>query len=171
MNPNSRWLVAYTKPRNEKKALERLSQKGFTVYCPLKKEKKKWSDRWKWVESPLLPSYVFVWVDPSEQTEVLQDPSVVRWLYWLGKPAVVRDEEIETLRKWLNDFPEADFQVEPLRAGDRVRVESGALMGKEAQIEEIRGQWAWLALETLDLKIRVDLSLTSVVPAAPHGAS
>jgi transcriptional antiterminator RfaH len=164
MNPNSRWLVAYTKPRNEKKALERLSQKGFTVYCPLKKEKKKWSDRWKWVESPLIPSYLFVWVAPSEQTEVLQDPSVVRWLYWLGKPAVVRDEEIETLRKWLNDFPEAEFQVEPLRAGDRVRVESGALMGREAQIEEIRGNTVSLRIESLGLQILLDLRKNTVIP-------
>jgi transcriptional antiterminator RfaH len=163
MTGNERWLVAYTKPRNEKKALERLSQKGFTVYCPLKKEKKKWSDRWKWVESPLLPSYLFVWVSPSEQTEVLQDPSVVRWLYWLGKPAVVRDEEIETLRKWLNDFPEADFQVEPLRAGDRVRVESGALMGKEAQIEEIRGHTVALHIQSLGLQILLDLRKNNVV--------
>jgi transcription antitermination factor NusG len=163
MTGNERWLVAYTKPRNEKKAVERLSKKGFTVYCPLKKEKKKWSDRWKWVESPLLPSYLFVWVTPSEQTEVLQDPSVVRWLYWLGKPAVVRDEEIETLRKWLNDFPESKFQVEPLRAGDRVRVESGALMGREAQIEEIRGNTVALRIESLGLQILLDLRKNNVV--------
>jgi transcription antitermination factor NusG len=164
MTGNERWLVAYTKPRNEKKALERLSQKGFTVYCPLKKEKKKWSDRWKWVESPLLPSYLFVWVDPSEQTEVLQDPSVVRWLYWLGKPAVVRDEEIETLRKWLNEFPEAEFQVEPLRAGDRVRVESGALMGHEGIVAEIQSSKVHLLLDQLKIKVSVNLNTNQLTP-------
>jgi transcription antitermination factor NusG len=162
MTGNERWLVAYTKPRNEKKALERLSQKGFTVYCPLKKEKKKWSDRWKWVESPLLPSYLFVWVAPSEQTEVLQDPSVVRWLYWLGKPAVVRDEEIETLRKWLNDFPEAEFQVEPLRAGDRVRVKNGALMGETATVLSTSSTKLELYLIELSAKITLNLRTNQI---------
>ena len=162
MTGNERWLVAYTKPRNEKKALERLSQKGFTVYCPLKKEKKKWSDRWKWVESPLLPSYLFVWVAPSEQTEVLQDPSVVRWLYWLGKPAVVRDEEIETLRKWLNDFPEAEFQVEPLRAGDRVRVKNGALMGETATVLSTSSTKLELYLIELSAKITLNLKTNQI---------
>jgi transcription antitermination factor NusG len=162
MTGNECWLVAYTKPRNEKKALERLSQKGFTVYCPLKKEKKKWSDRWKWVESPVLPSYLFVWVAPSEQTAVLQDPSVVRWLYWLGKPAVVRDEEIETLRKWLNDFPEADFQVEPLRAGDRVRVKNGALMGETATVLSTSSTKLELYLIELSAKVTLNLKTNRI---------
>ena len=56
----ARWLVVYTKPRQEKKAAAALEKRGIGVYCPLKREKRKWSDRWKWVETPLFTSYVFV---------------------------------------------------------------------------------------------------------------
>ena len=56
----SKWYVLYTKPRHEIKALERLAQNGFEVYCPMKTTLKQWSDRKKKVSEPLLPSYIFI---------------------------------------------------------------------------------------------------------------
>ena len=57
---NKKWYVLYTKPRHEIKALERLTQNGFEVYCPMKTTLKQWSDRKKKVSEPLLPSYLFI---------------------------------------------------------------------------------------------------------------
>ena len=54
------WYVLYTKPRNEKKVAQRLSEAGYTVYCPLQKVRRQWSDRTKVVEEPLFKSYLFI---------------------------------------------------------------------------------------------------------------
>ena len=64
------WLVIYTKPRQEKKLAERLHHAGYTVYCPTQRMKKRWSDRWKWIEQPLFPSHIFIQIDPERRDEV-----------------------------------------------------------------------------------------------------
>ena len=95
---NSKWHVLYTKPRHEIKALERLAQKGFEVYCPMKTTLKQWSDRKKKVSEPLLPSYLFIKTTEKKRAIPLTDPSVLNYIFWLGKPAIVRDSEIDALK-------------------------------------------------------------------------
>src|ERR1700743_815235 len=86
--------------------------KGMEAYCPLNKVRKKWSDRMKWVEEPLFKSYVFVKVSEEEMSRVRMVVGVVNFVYWLGKPALVRDKEIESIRKFLYEY--RDVRVEQL---------------------------------------------------------
>ena len=95
------WHVLYTKPRNEKKVAERLSNAGYTVYCPLQKVRRQWSDRVKVVEEPLFKGYLFIHIEMKIRDEVFTFPGTVRYLFWLRRPAVVREEEIHTIQKWL----------------------------------------------------------------------
>ncbi|MDP4626993.1 MAG: UpxY family transcription antiterminator [Schleiferiaceae bacterium] len=161
----TRWLVVYTKPRQEKKAAAELEKRGIGVYCPLKREKRKWSDRWKWVETPLFTSYVFVRTTEAERQEVLRVPAVVRFVYWLKQPAVVRDSEMETLQRWLNDYTGEALEVVGLEPGGRARIESGALMGRDGAVVERRGNRLVLFLESLDLEVQVDLRQTQITAA------
>ena len=59
-NDFPQWVAFYTLPRNEKKIFSKLQEKGYITYLPLKKELHKWHDRKKWVDVPLIPSYIFV---------------------------------------------------------------------------------------------------------------
>ena len=93
------WYVVYTKARNEKKAALLLEKSGIDVYCPTVKEVRQWSDRKKTVEVPLFSSYLFVHLAPKERELVYAAPGVVRYLFWLNRPAIVKDQEIETLKK------------------------------------------------------------------------
>ena len=95
------WHVLYTKPRNEKKVAERLTAAGYTVYCPLQKVRRQWSDRVKVVEEPLFKGYLFINIEEKTRDEVFSLPGTVRYLFWLRRPAVVRDSEIHTIQKWL----------------------------------------------------------------------
>ena len=98
------WYVLYTKPKWEKKVAEQLNEKGIECYCPLIIKVKQWSDRKKKVEVPLFNSYVFVQIEDANRNSVFVSNGVVRYLFWLGKPAIVRDEEIDILKKSLNAF-------------------------------------------------------------------
>ena len=90
-----KWLAVYTRPRWEKKVNQLLAEKGVERYCPLNKIRRKWSDRVKVVEEPLFKSYVFVKVNDEDRTDVRMTPGVINFVYWQGKPAVIKEKEIK----------------------------------------------------------------------------
>ena len=156
------WLVIYTKPRQEKKLAERIQQVGYTVYCPTQRMKKRWSDRWKWIEQPLFTSHIFIQIEPERRDAVYFVPGFVRFLFWLKRPAEVRPKEIETLKRWLIDFDHEAISIQPLATGSHVTVKSGPLQGREATVLEQRGTKLELYLEDLQVKVSVDLSKTEL---------
>ena len=155
------WFVLYTQPRNEKKVAERLEKLGITAYCPMTIQVRQWSDRKKKVEVPLLNSYVFVHLEEADRKLVFEVPGIVRFLFWLGEPAIVRDEEIKTLQNWLSlDF--AELKVEALKPGDTIMLKEGAFKNQEARIKTISKNKMQLVLTSLG--ILVTLTTASVTP-------
>ena len=152
------WLVIYTKPRQEKKLAERLQQAGYTVYCPTQRMKKRWSDRWKWIEQPLFTSHIFIQIDPERRDAVYFVPGFVRFLFWLKRPAQVRPKEIETLKRWLNDYAPESMTLQKLEPGQRTTLLSGPFQGQEGVVKEMKPERAQLYLEELQILIEVDLT-------------
>lgn len=132
-----KWYVVYTKPRWEKKVYDRLTERGIEAYCPLNRTRKKWSDRVKWVEEPLFKSYVFVLVAEEDQTLVRMVNGVVNFVYWLGKPAVVKRGEIEIIRKFLHDFRDVKAVLYNLQENTQVTILQGAFMDKKGVVRKI----------------------------------
>ena len=149
------WYVIYVKPRNEKKVASLLSILGVTVYCPLVTEIHQWSDRKKKVQVPLLKSYVFVQLEANERDIVFQVPGVVRYLFWLGKPAIVRDNEIKLMQNWLTN-DNIKSQVERLQPGDRIKIEQGLFEGKNGIVQQINKNRIQLLLPDLEMKITLN---------------
>ena len=91
--------------KNEKKVFERLSNLGIDSYCPCQRTLKQWSNLEKWVDDPVFKSYIFVKVPESEsqKLQIINTPGVVRFLYWLGKAAQVRQVEIDGIRSFLGE--------------------------------------------------------------------
>lgn len=146
------WYALYTRPRQEKKVATRLEQLGIEVYCPLLIQVRQWSDRKKKVEVPLLPSYVFVKVDTHERDKVFQTPGVVRYLYWLGQPAIVRDKEIGIMQNWLQNTV-TSFEVTSIQPGDHFEIPSGPFIGKQGIVSKVEKNHLILVLEQLGVKI------------------
>jgi transcriptional antiterminator RfaH len=151
------WYVLYTRSRCEKMVAENLASSGIEVYCPLLKRKKLWSDRWKWVEEPLFRSYCFVRLEHCERDRVFAAKGVVRYMYYCGKPAVIREEELDTLKKWLNEYSHDSIQSETVQVHDKVRLKSGALMDQQAEVIRKNGNYMLLFLDSLGMQIKVDL--------------
>ena len=148
------WYVLYTKPRHEKKLAERLLSEGRTVYCPLKKVVKQWSDRRKEVEEPLFPSFIFIQCLEQDRNQLLQHASAVRYLYWLGQPAEVRAEEIQSIRHWMGEVNHQANNIECIPVGSNVRLDAGPLMGQRGKIIEYRGVQVTVLLEQLGIQVR-----------------
>jgi transcription antitermination factor NusG len=156
-NYTRNWYVIYTKPRHEKKAAEMLNSMGIEAYCPQKTQIKQWSDRKKIVEIPLFNSYLFVNISESNRATVFSVPNVVRYIYWCGAPAIVRNQEIEEIKRWLNDFDHNELEVNVYKADQKVRILSGGFINHEAKIVKQKGKYLVMTLEGLGLVLRVKL--------------
>ncbi|NBC03445.1 MAG: UpxY family transcription antiterminator [Bacteroidetes bacterium] len=146
--PERNWFAFYVKPRHEKKASARLEER-FEIFCPLKEERVKWSDRWKTVTKPYIPGYLFACVTEKERRAILEDRSVFRTVCWKGQPAVIREEEIETVKRITGHPDVDDIQLEQLSPGDRVCIDSGEFRELNGVVVNIKGNRASVRLESL----------------------
>lgn len=146
------WYALYTKPRNEKKVEEQLLNMGLEAFCPKVSVVKQWSDRKKRVSQPLIPSYVFVKIKEQDRELVFNVPGVVRYLFFLGKPAIIKESEINAMKETLNhDFKEVG--VMDLEKGQKFTIEEGTFKGQEATFLEQEGNKIILRLESLGIKL------------------
>jgi len=146
------WYALYTNPRQEKKVATRLQQLGIEVYCPIIIQVRQWSDRKKKVEVPLLPSYVFVKLESKERNQVFQVSGVVRYLYWLGQPAVIKEDEIVQMQNWLLGTV-TSFEINSIQSGDTYEISSGPFIGKKGIVDKVGPYQITLILEQLGVKI------------------
>src|SRR5262245_66596439 len=112
MSTTKKWYAVYTKSRWEKKVHRLLQEKQVESYCPLNKVRRKWSDRVKVVEEPLFKSYVFVRVNNEDRTAVRMTNGVINFIYWNGKPALIKDREINAIKRFLDEYE--NVEVKPM---------------------------------------------------------
>ena len=160
---NLPWYVLYTKPRNEKKVAQRLSAAGYNVYCPLQKVCRQWSDRTKVIEKPLFTSYLFIQIEDSRRDEVFSFPGTVRYLFWLSRPAQIRQVEINTIQKWLGEYNHEDINISDILPGDFVRITSGQFAGEEAVLLDRSNRTAVLQLKELGIQLSLSLSNNDIL--------
>lgn len=148
------WFAIYTRPKNEKKVVAGLEKIGIEVYCPMVKQVKQWSDRKKKVEVPLINSYVFVNIEESDRNIVFEIPGVVRYLFWLGKPAVIQEQEIEVLRASLKGIL-STVEVNGIQPGDNLTISNGPFQGKEGVVSQVEKNNIRLVLKELGVVITI----------------
>lgn len=150
------WHVVYTKPKWEKKVAERLNEIGVVAYCPLVAKVRQWSDRKKVVHVPLFNSYIFVQIEEKNRNRVFEIPGAVRYLFWLGKPATVKDSEIETIQNWLSAPTTYEVSLDQWKKGDKIVLESGPFASQSAIIQEVKQNHYIMILESLGCVLKVD---------------
>ena len=149
------WYVLYTKPRQEKKVADSLNAIGIEAYCPLVTVVKQWSDRKKKVQIPLINSYVFVNIEEHQREEVFKVSGIVRYLFWLGKPAVVRAIEIEALKQSLEGIV-ASFEVSAIQKDTIYKIPEGPFQGFEGIVKNINATTIQLLLVDLGFFITLN---------------
>lgn len=135
------WYVLYVRSRTEKKALQALQEKQLECWLPLQKTLRRWSDRKKLVELPLLPGYLFVHINRKEYDRALQTEHVVCFITFEGRPAPVRESEIRALKRITGQEQiRVELSREELRAGQQVEILSGPLMGLQGELIRFKGK-------------------------------
>lgn len=147
------WYAVYTRPRWEKKVAALLLEAGIENYCPINKVTRQWSDRKKVVLEPVFKGYVFVRLEDNKKWEVKKIPGILNFVYWLGKPARIRDEEIDVIRKFLNEFNDVQVEAKGFVVNTEVRIKQGVLMNYKGIVVEVLGNRAVVKIDTLDLQL------------------
>ncbi len=74
-------------------------------------------------------------------------------MYWLGKPAKIKEDEITTIKKFLHEFEEVQVEQTGLQVNQKVRIKQGVLMNYEGILLEIAGSRAFVKLESMGLQL------------------
>jgi transcription antitermination factor NusG len=162
MNTQSHWYAVYTKPKWEKKVAELLTRKGIENYCPLNKILKQWHDRKKWVDEPLFTSYVFICVTPKDFVEVKKTDGIINLVYWLGKPAVIKDDEITAIRNLLGSYKQVQLEKTKIKPEDSVQIVSGPLKSREGKVLEVYSKTVKVLLPSLGYALVAQLEKSSL---------
>ena len=138
---NYNWYAVRVKSRSEKKVYSDLIEQEIEAYLPLQRKLRQWSDRKKWVEMPLISGYVFVYISRKEYETVLRVYNVVCYVYFEGKAAIIRDADINLLKRMLGQVEvELEITVEHLKPGQMVEIISGPLCGVIGELIEFKGK-------------------------------
>lgn len=164
--PAKNWFVIYTRAKWEKKVDSLLQEQGITSFCPLRVVKNQWADRKKIVELPLFSSYVFVNISLKEELKVRQTYGVINFIYYLGKPAIIRDNEMDKLKEILVSNPEAEvMSIKQFSVGDRVIIKQGFLSNHQGSIIKVSGKTVLMVFDNLESAVvtRVAAANLSVI--------
>ena len=147
-----KWFVVYTRPQQELKVAIQLSAMGITNYCPTVTLIKQYSDRKKKVTKPLLSSYVMVELEEKERNKVFDCSGIVRYLFFLGKPAVVPAPQINLMQDHLNGVYN-DFKLTTLSVGDSHAITEGPFSGVTGKVVETNNTKFKLELASSGMRI------------------
>ena len=151
MENDKQWYALYTKPRWEKKIDSVLIKRGIESWCPLNRIERQWSDRKKVIEEPLFKSYIFVRINLIDKVKVLSVDGILNFVHYIGKPAVIRDEEINMIKHYLSE-KEAIVSLiakEGFEESTKVCVKHGVFMGKEGTVLKNAKKKVFVKLESL----------------------
>ena len=157
--------VIYSTPRNEKKVHAVLVEAGFEVYCPLNKTRRKWSDRIKIVEEPLFRSYLFIKINANQLYDILKFDGVVRFLYWNRKPAIVREEEIELIKRFLGEYESVRLESAEFQVNQHVYFTASNFMGQQGKILEVRNKEVKVLIESMGYYLVATVDKANLKPS------
>ena len=133
------WYALYTKPRAEKKVYDELRQRGIEVYLPLRKEFKQWSDRKKWVETPIINSYIFVHIPDRDRLRVFEAHGVVAYVTANKKAVVIPDHEIDAMQRAVESKLMLNVEPTNIQKGQIITITSGPMKGISGEVVEVQG--------------------------------
>lgn len=166
---NPGWYLIYTRPRHERKVADQLAAASNAHFLPLVKSLRNWSDRRKYVDAPLFPSYVFVKLENS--AEYFNCLSLNGVLYFVrhGKDVAKVDESVIRNLQMIVAEPEAEIMVstERFAPGEKQLVCDGPFAGFNCEIIRHNGKRkALVRIDIIQRNLVVDMPLENLLPAA-----
>src|SRR5579863_3953346 len=98
----SMWFACYTRANQERSVGRSCQNKNIESFLPLVPRASQWSDRLKTIWRPAFPGYIFVRTT-VDGLSIVRSTAGVSYVLSSGmRPAVVRDGDIENVRRVIN---------------------------------------------------------------------
>jgi transcription antitermination factor NusG len=166
LNNNNQWYAVRVRSQHEDMVARHLRVRGLEAFLPLYRGKQRWSDRFKEIDFPLFPGYVFCRFDPADRLPVLTVPGVVHLVGTGKNPVPIDGEEIQAIQVAVGSgSPRQPWPY--LEIGQRVRIEHGPLCGVEGILLGARGNRRLvLSITLLQRSVAVEINEEWVRPMA-----
>jgi transcription antitermination factor NusG len=162
------WYALTVKSRHEKKVDTLFKLECLDSFLPLYCCRHKWADRYKTVELPLFPGYVFCRTSAATMRTVLNTPGVVDFVRLGIFPEPIPDAEIEALRRLERSHLTAD-PWPSLLVAQPVSIIDGPLAGLSGSLVQFKNAWRLvLSVALLQRSVLVQIDRDWVAPAAPY---
>ena len=149
MSEAKHWFALYTKPRHEFKAQTQIESENISCYLPTVTKLKQWSDRKKKVTEPLFRGYIFIEATEKERLVAVEFKSIVKTIFFDGKPSIIPDYQINNLKNLLSSANKVQVFHEIIE-GDIIKITDGPFEGVEGIVYNVSKDDAMLAV-TIDL--------------------
>jgi len=146
------WYILYTKRNKEIKVVEDLKENGFKAYTPVRKEKRKWSDRTVKKNICLLPSMVLVYIENKDINKVFEINYVKKYMFFNGQRAKVKNDEVLAMKDYLKNKEKINNNI---KIGDSIKIDS---LNQNATITDIKGKKCFGFLEMLEATITLNIN-------------
>jgi len=105
--------------------------------------------RTKILLAPLFKSYVFVNIAPGEIDLLRQTEGVISVLYWMGEPAIVKQNEIDAIREFTADHQNIELERAQVNMRDVARVVDGPSYSMEGNVFAVKNKTLKVSLPSL----------------------
>jgi transcription antitermination factor NusG len=163
----SPWFALVVRSRWERCAATSLASKGYDCLLPVCRERRRWSDRWKELELPLFPGYLFSRFRAHERPAVLSVPGILSVVGIGRTPIPVDSNEIAAVQL----VGQAGFRLRPwsyVEIGEVVRLDRGPLQGLTGIVLQYKSESKLILSVTLlkrSIAVEIDRNWVSKLPA------
>ena len=118
----------------------------------------------KIVIEPLIKGYVFVKVVAQKKWDIKSIPGIINYVHWLGKPAIVRSSEIDTIKMFLQEFENVSIGDNEIVEKDNVIIKQGILMNYKGLVLEVLGNNARVLINSMGISLNAIFDKKNLQP-------
>lgn len=159
------WYTLKVRSGGEPTAVAALRHRGFAPYCPMRKERRRYSDRMKIVDTAVFSGYVFCQFDLLKKLPIISSPGVEYIVGFADAPEPIPEEQLLNIWRMIEAGAQATRALAP---GQRVRVIHGPLEGVEGiLVRDATGNRLVVSIELLKQGAFLYIDEDEVRPVGP----
>ncbi len=158
-----KWYAVYTKPECENKVTHMLSKKGIENFYPVNNIKVKLFKGSKNSQTPLFQCYVFLCINEKDFSEIEKLPHIRNFVYWEGRPAIIKTEEIELMKEFTRQYSNIKIEKTHVNIQDSPKITEVPYYANDGILLFIKRKSIKVNLPSLGFKMIVDIEGESFI--------
>ncbi|MDP4283507.1 MAG: transcription termination/antitermination NusG family protein [Bacteroidota bacterium] len=157
------WYIVYTKAKCEKKVAILLTKRKIENFCPFASKQINHLRKNKLIHEPLFSSYVFVNIDENDIPLVKKLENVVNLVYWKGMPAKIKNEEIEDIKYFTNNYQGIKLERTNVNTYDEAKMINGPSYKMDGKLLVIKNRFLKVNLPSLGFTMIAEMESESII--------